>query len=204
MLLEGDAVGSPLLGTELRSVLFELRYRPFPWDVLCLCFVPSSQAKPKVSPYAAALPKGAHPSRRGYVLSHTGAVKLLRAWDQYESVEALLAGEARAGRLTVLIPGDARAVVHPSEAEKLLARASARVGGGRGASGGVGGGGGLQAPEPLPFGFGQGMQDGVPAEEAPPAFVASFPGFAGGVGLGGDDGDGLERPPSPGFRPSDD
>ena len=204
MLLEGDAVGSPLLGTELRSLLFELRYRPFPWDVLCLCFVLPSQTKAKVSPYASALPKGAHPSRRGYVLSHTGAVKLLRAWDQYEGVEALLAAEARAGRLTVLIPGDSRAVVHPSEAEKQLARAHAPANGGRGGASGIGGstGGGLQAPEPLPFGFGQGMQDGVPAASF--GAVASFPGFAvGGMGEGGE-GDGMERPPSPGFRPSDD
>lgn len=220
-------MGSPLLGTELRNLLFELRYRPFPWDVLLLCFsLPTAKAggggNKAASPFAVALPKGAHPSRRGYILSHTGAVKLLRAWDQYESVETLLASEARAGRLTVLVPGDARPIVHPSAEDRMLvataaAAAGSGPGGGRGSGGGAGGGGGMHggagggrgmlgAPEALPFGFGQGMGGdgggGYGGSSGGGAPVPSFPGFS-GVTAGMDDDVG-ERPPSPGFRPSDD
>lgn len=126
VVLEGDVVGSPLLGAELRSLLLELRFRPFPWDVLALSFVlPSGVQKAKhrfkVGTHASALPKEAYVSRRGYVLTHTGASKLTRVWQQYDSVEECFMGEAAAGRIVVLAPGDGRPVIHMSSQDQLRA-----------------------------------------------------------------------------------
>lgn len=126
VILEGDVMGSPLLGAELRSLLLELRFRPFPWDVLALSFVlPSGVQKArhrfKVGTHASALPKEAYVSRRGYVLTHTGAAKLTRVWQQYDSVEECLMGEAAAGRIVVLAPGDGRPVIHVSSQDLLRA-----------------------------------------------------------------------------------
>ena len=187
VILEGDVVGSPLLGAELRSLLLELRFRPYPWDVLALSFaLPSSDQKTrhrfKVGTHASALPKEAFVSRRGYVLTHTGAAKLTRVWQQYESVEECLMGEAAAGRIVLLAPGDGRPVIHMSPQDQFRATlrsnmqmSSYQHRGGRGTGGGRGGGHG---------GGGEGRS------------------FGGGGGGGGYPLQERQDPPSPGWTPS--
>jgi hypothetical protein len=163
VILEGDVVGSPLMGAELRSYLTELRYRPYPWDVLALSFrLPGPEIKTrhrfKIGTHASSLPKEAYMSRRGYILTHTGAAKLSRVWQEYDSVEDCLMGEAAAGRLVLLAPGDGRPVIHMSSADKIQANLRIETLGrrrGGHAKGGQGGYGG----EGTPWSYGTVAQD---------------------------------------------
>ena len=202
VIVEGDVVGSPLLGAELRSLLLELRYRPYPWDVLALSFaLPPADTKSwhkfKTGTHASALPKDAYVSRRGYILTHTAASKLGRVWQHYESVEECIMEEANAGRITLLAPGDGRPNIHMSAQDQARAmlRNSLRQQQYHGRKRGGGGGGGQGGP-PVVGGMGGG---GFPVMAAP-----AFPLLPQQQLQPQQDEDEaeLERPPSPGFAPT--
>ena len=123
-MLEGDAIGSPLLGAELRGLLTELRARPHPYDALSLAFmIGDGYTKKNRGNYADRAPKDSYISPRAYMLTASGASKLCRQWQQYENVDSLMMGELKAEALTLLVPGDGRPVVHLTQSEKLAFKA---------------------------------------------------------------------------------
>jgi hypothetical protein len=65
-------------------------------------------------------------SPRAYILNLQGAKRLCQTWQKYDSVEEQFMSEMKLGHFQMLLPGDARSIVHLDAKGRKAADAMAR------------------------------------------------------------------------------